>query len=179
MQQLADYGFVIKRTNFSEADRYISIFTRNNGKQELVAKGVRRIASRRSPHLELLNQIKFNAVKTRKNFILTDVEVVKTSSLAKEKEEHIGAIFLICELIDKLCPVEQKHEDVFMLIKSTLLRLEKEENVQVVIYDFEKQLLILLGFWDPEKKFSSSQELENYIEMVTERKLKSRSYLKL
>lgn len=179
MQQLSDVGFVIKRVNFSEADKYITVFTKYNGKQELVAKGVRRIASKRSPHLELLNQIKFNAIKTRKNYILTDVDVVKTSSAAKEKEEQIGALFLVCELVDKLCPFEQKQDDVFRLIESFLKRLEKNESIQQLIFEFEKQILILLGFWDSEKKFSSALEIENYIEMITERKLKSRSYLKM
>lgn len=178
MNYLRDTAFVIKRINFSDADRYITLFTQNHGKQTLVAKGVRKITSKRAPHLELLNEVKFHAVKTRKNYVLTEVEILNTFSNLKKTSSEIGMIFLICELIDKLCPENQKHDDVFFLMQETLSMLEKEDKNDTM-FNFEVKMLTLLGFWDKKRSFRNSEELENYIERIAERKIKSRSFLRV
>lgn len=178
MKHLSDTAFVIKRINFSDADKFITLFTKHSGKQIVVAKGIRRISSKRAPHLELLNEVKFQAIKTRKNFILTEVEVIRTHSQLKDSSSAIGLIFLICELIDKLCPEDQKHEDIFSLMQDTLKRFEAEDHKDT-LYNFEVNMLSYLGFWDVKRKFKTVDALENYIENIAERKIKTRSFLKV
>ncbi|PIZ97846.1 MAG: DNA repair protein RecO, partial [Candidatus Levybacteria bacterium CG_4_10_14_0_2_um_filter_35_8] len=48
-------GIVIKRRNLGEADKILTIFTKRYGKIQVKAPGIRKINSRRSPHVELLN----------------------------------------------------------------------------------------------------------------------------
>jgi DNA repair protein RecO (recombination protein O) len=60
MRQQKFLGLVIKRANFSEADKLVTLFTREVGKATFVAKGVRRVKSRRSAHLELFNLVENN-----------------------------------------------------------------------------------------------------------------------
>src|ERR687883_716038 len=43
---------VLKRTDLGEADRIVTLFTRDHGKIRAVAKGVRRTTSRSAGHLE-------------------------------------------------------------------------------------------------------------------------------
>ena len=43
-------GFVLKRTNYGEADKILTVFTKERGKIKVLAKGVRKIKSRRAPH---------------------------------------------------------------------------------------------------------------------------------
>ena len=74
MIYLKDVGFVVKRINLGEADRFVTIFTQNNGKIEVLAKGVRKITSKRSSHIELLNLVRFHSIKTSKNIILTEIQ---------------------------------------------------------------------------------------------------------
>lgn len=178
MKYLSDSAFVIRRVNFSEADRYITLFTRHFGKQEIVAKGVRKITSKRQSHLELLNKIKFHSLQTKKNYILTEVEVISTFSELKDQKGKLSAVFLICELVDKLCPVNVKHENIFNLIDRTITDLYQKDTT-TVLYQFEIQLLTYLGFWDEKKEFKSSEDLESFIESIVERKIKSRLFLKL
>ena len=47
-------GIIIKRKNFSESDRILTVMTRNLGKIKVIAKGVRKITSRRAPTIDLL-----------------------------------------------------------------------------------------------------------------------------
>ena len=177
MNSLKDTGFVIKRVNFFDADKFITIFTKNHGKIDVLAKGVRKITSRRSPHVELLNLINFQAIKTKKNYILTDVEVVSTSSHLKNNYEKVGIIFLICELVDKLCPVGVKHEDIFTLTKNTVNGFKINDSCG--LFDFQVSLLTCLGFWDAKRKFQNAWEIDRFIENVVERKIRTKAFFKL
>jgi len=49
-------GIILKRINFSEADKILTIFTKRHGKVRAIAKGVRRLTSRKAGSVELFNQ---------------------------------------------------------------------------------------------------------------------------
>ena len=66
MRSFKAEGIVIKRSNYSEADRIVTIFTKKNGKIKVKANGVRKIASRRSPHIELFNYCVFGLYQGKK-----------------------------------------------------------------------------------------------------------------
>ncbi len=61
MKQKVTVGIVLARTNYSEADRILTILTSDQGKIRLLAKGVRRIKSRLAGGIELfsINDITF------------------------------------------------------------------------------------------------------------------------
>ena len=95
MQFLKDRGFILKRVNFGDSDRYITIFTKNHGKIEVIAKGVRRITSRRASSVELLNLIEFQSVRSRKNYVLTEVKLIDSFEELKKELLHIKKIVLV------------------------------------------------------------------------------------
>ena len=55
-------GVILKRRNFGEADRILTIYTRDYGKVICLAKGVRRPRSKKAGHLELGSWCKIFAV---------------------------------------------------------------------------------------------------------------------
>ena len=170
MQYLKDRGFVIRRVNFGDSDRYVTLFTQNHGKVELVAKGVRKITSRRTSSMELLNLVNFQAVRTSKNFILTEVVLLDSFQHLKQELAHIQKVFLMCELIEAALPHGSKHADVFDLM---LRAAEKvSENEKNMAY-FQAKLLSLLGFWDGTVSFKNDDHVQRIFEQVIERKLKS------
>ena len=172
MQFLKDQGFILKRVNFGDSDRYITIFSKNHGKLELVAKGVRKITSRRASSIELLNLIEFQSVRSHKNYILTEVILVDSFEELKKELEHIKKVFLMCELIDAVLPIGVRHLEVFDLIERASQNLM--ENNKNILY-FQAKLLTLLGFWDPKTSFKNQYHLEQYTEQIIERKLRTRS----
>ncbi len=171
MTYLNDIGFVVKRINLGEADRFITLFTKNYGKVEVLAKGVRKITSRRSSHIELLNLIRFHSLKTSKNFILTEVELVNSFEGRKNSLKQFEVAFLVCELIDNLCPFGQINQALFAHIFEFLSRGEHSDEA---LLGFETKTLTTLGYWDVERKFGTELESRQFIESVIERKIKSR-----
>ncbi len=172
MRFLRDKAFVIRRINFGESDRYIILFSKNHGKIEVVARGVRKINSRRGASIELLNLIEFQAVKGARNHVLTEVALINQFNELKKELKHIEKVFLMCELIDATMPIGQKHPDIFELMNKALARALEDERTMVY---FQAKLLTLLGFWDGKSSFRDEDHVRERIEYVIERKLKTRN----
>ena len=171
MTYLNDTGFVVKRVNLGEADRFVTLFTRNNGKVEVLAKGVRKITSRRSSHIELLNLVKFNSVRTAKNFILTEIELLNSYEGRKDTLKQCVVAFLVCELINALCPYGQTNQELFELVG---VFLDEGQAHDEALLEFETDVLSALGYWNVSKKFNAEKDVRTYIESLIEKKLKSR-----
>lgn len=170
MHYLRDRAFVLRRVNFGDSDRYITLFTHGHGKVEVIARGVRKISSRRAPSIELLNLIEFQAVRTSKNFILTEVKLVSSFESLKRDLENIQKAFTMCELIDAVMPYGEEHRDIFNLIEKAANKVV--ENERNIIF-FQAKLLTLLGFWDGRDSFRNPDHVRSVIEQIIERKLKS------
>ena len=176
MRSFKTEGIVIKRFNFNEADRIVTIFSKKHGKMAIKASGVRRITSRRSPHIELLNYSFFNLYQGRGMPVLTEVDCIENFSSLKEDLNKIGLAYHICELIDGLCAENQENLEIFTLLQRTLNNLSIGENLSKIIYDFEIELLTLLGFYKSGNP-ALAVNTQGIIENILERKLKTRQFL--
>jgi len=170
MRFLKDRGFVLRRINFGDSDRYITLFSRHHGKIEVVAKGVRKITSRRASACEPLNLIEFQTVKTSRNYILTEVKLVDSYEHLKSELDAIKKVFLMCELIDAILPVGAPNSEVFDLIERAAEKML--ENPKNMAY-FQAKLLTLLGFWDSNISFKNDRHVESFVEQILERKLRT------
>jgi len=59
---------VLRHANWGEADRILTLYTRERGKVRAIAKGVRRIKSRKAGHLEPFTQVTLQLAKGRGPF---------------------------------------------------------------------------------------------------------------
>ncbi len=171
MQFIRDQGFIIKRKNFGEADRIITIFSKDNGKITVIAKGVRKITSRRSALLEPFSLIKFNAVQSYSRKILTEVELINSFNLDNQDLEYYKRRFIVCELLDALCGEDM----VLTSLYEKILNLAYDKNEYDSLLEFKTDLLVDLGYWNSGKKFATEEDSYRYIESIIERKLKSRT----
>lgn len=168
-------GIIIKRRNIGEADRILTVMTKDHGKIQVNAVGVRKITSRRSSHVELLNVVHMTLYKGRKNPVLTEIVTIDNFSTVKNDLRQVGFAYHICELIDGLCPENQENKQIYFLLKALLSKFS-QKNVTEEIYNFEVQLLEVLGYW-PEDMTLSAYQISPFIESILERKLKARQIL--
>lgn len=176
MRSFKTEGIVIRRRNYNEADRIITVFSKRNGKISIKATGVRRITSRRSPHIELLNYSVFSLHQGKNMPVLTEVESLENFAILKKDLKRVGLAYHVCELIDGLCAENQENSHIFDLLQNTLKKLSKEEDLKEVIYKFEIELLTLLGFHTPSTA-ALKVDTQAVIENILERKLKTRQML--
>lgn len=171
MQFVADEGFVIKRKNYGEADRLLTIFTKENGKITAIAKGVRRITSRRGALLEPFNLIKFNTVQSYSMKVLTEVELKSSFEDIKKDLNGYKKILIACELIDTLCAEEVR----LVKIYHDLLDFACDSGRYASLLDFKTDLLVNLGYWNNDRKFATDDDSYRFIESIIEKRLKSRT----
>ncbi len=169
-------GIIIKRRDVGEADRILTVMTREFGKVSVKAVGVRKITSRRSSHVELLNHVSMAVYKGQGMPVLTEVVTLEDFSEIKYDLKKVGLSYHVCELIDSLCPENQENREIYFLLKELFEAFAEKENLYEPIYEFEVSLLETLGYW-PEDRSLSKFEISPFIESIVERKLKTRQIL--
>lgn len=148
MGAVTSEGLILKRKDFGEADRVLTVLTPRFGKISVIAKGVRRITSRRAGNIEVLNRVKLHLFKA-KNYNLQEAESIETFAILKENLTLSTTAFHIIELVDRLVPEEQTNFQLYERVVSVLQILEKNPR-QIFIRAFEVKILSLLGFWSIE-----------------------------
>ncbi|OGH23921.1 MAG: DNA repair protein RecO [Candidatus Levybacteria bacterium RIFCSPHIGHO2_02_FULL_42_12] len=174
MRSYTAEGIIIRRRNIGEGDRILTVLTKKNGKIHIKAVGVRKITSRRSPHIEPLNHGIFTLYKPPRGYaILTEANTVNTFSLIKSDLKRIGYAYHLCELIDSLCAENFEQANVFLLFKNALTQLSTATDLSFISV-FERELLVQLGFYPRESPFADTQ---SFIESILERRLKTKRFL--
>lgn len=138
-------GIILKRRNFGEADRILTVFTHQRGKISVLAKGVRRITSRRAGNVELLNRVIMFLHQTKGMPILTEAKAINTFPKLKEDLTLSAYAFHIIELVDKLTAENQENRILYEHLVEVLRRLERNPR-QILIRAFEAKILSNLGF---------------------------------
>lgn len=162
MPSLTTEGLVLYRRDFGEADRVLTILTRNYGKIAVIAKGVRRISSRRAGNVELLNQVRIHLYKS-KSYTLTEAESINTFPRIKSNLPMTSAGMHIAELLNKLL-AEGVEVDGIYDFATEMLKIFEREPRQIYLRAFEIKLLKKLGFWGSENIDRADHRLRPIIE---------------
>lgn len=123
----------------------VTIITKQYGKISVVAKGVRRITSRRAGNIEVLNRVKLHLFKA-KSFNLQEAEAIQVYPQIKENLTLATTAFHVLELVDRMVAEDQFNPLVYSLVVAILELLEKNPR-QIFLRAFEVKLLSVSGFW--------------------------------
>lgn len=171
-------GIVVKRTNFGEADKILTIFTKKHGKIVVLAKGIRRIHSRKAPHLELFSYVDVCVTSGRTFDYIVEAQTIESFIFLRSQVERVAQAFRIVEIVDRLCAEQQVHKNIFDLLVGVLRRLNDKNlvDIPVVVDEFAVELLWELGYL-PKGRSLSSASLDRFLEQVMEKSLKSKCLL--
>jgi len=170
-------GVILKRTNFGEADKFLTLFSKHFGKIRLLAKGIRKTKSRKGGNLELFNWVKIYVAKGRNIDLITEVELIKPFKDWRQDLNRVALAYHLVELVERLTAEEAKSRRVFELLIESLGRLGDEKDLERLRTNFEVKLLEELGFW-PRGKSVEEVDLQAYIEKLIEKRLNSKRVFK-
>jgi DNA repair protein RecO (recombination protein O) len=168
-------GIILKRRNSGEADRILTVFTKQTGKIRVLAKGVRRVNSRRAGHIEVFSRVLLTLHRGKVMDLLTEAQQIITKGFTDSSITNVSYAYYLCELVDQLMPDGQEHEDIFTVLcgaLSAVSQQQDEERLRVYINEFTHRLLWQLGYLEPSKRLESSR-LRPFVESITERKSKT------
>jgi DNA repair protein RecO (recombination protein O) len=137
---------VLRHNDWGEADRILVLYTREMGKLRAVAKGVRKIRSRKAGHLEPFTRVRLYLARARDLPIITQAETVEAYQPIREDLLRTGYAIYLLELIDRFTYEEGSNRLLYSLLTDSLARLAGLEPPWLVARYYEMQLLDGVGY---------------------------------
>ena len=158
-------GVILARRNYQEADRILSLYTRDQGRITLLAKSIRRPKSRKRGHLEIFSHTRFQATSTKGIDLMTEAEVIDNFQNIRKNLKKVSLAYYFCEVVGKITHEGEPNVEVYSLLLENLERLKEEVELKKLRLAFVVRLLTILGYWpqgktllDPDKKLEEVVE---------------------
>lgn len=166
-------GIILKRSNFGEAGKLITLFSRDHGKITLKAIGIRKTTSKRAGSLELFNHVKAVVIKGKGDLdTLTEVETLNVFASWKKFLGRITLAYQLAETVDKLTPDRQPHPEIFDILLQSLSQIGSlTDNWKQATDDWLVQIMQELGYLEKEVSFTG--DIQRLIEETSLRPLHS------
>jgi len=139
-------AIVISHKEFGEADRLVKIYSRENGKLNTIAKGVRKIHSRKAPHLEPFTHTSLILARGQTFWIITQADTICAFPSIRENLTKMAEASYILELLDIIATEGQSEPSLFRLVIDTLKRINDYKETFNIIRYFEFRFLDFAGF---------------------------------
>jgi DNA repair protein RecO (recombination protein O) len=122
------------------------MYSREQGKLRAIAKGVRKIQSRKAGHLEPFTRSTIQIAKGHDLWIVTQTEALDLYTPIKEDLQLLSQAAYVVELLDRFTYEEGQNWQLYKLLTETLERLSLLEDPFISVRYYEMRLLDLLGF---------------------------------
>ncbi len=140
-------AIVLRHRDWGEADRLVTLYTRQRGKIRAVAKGARKVRSRKAGHLQPFTQITIQLARARGPYIITQVETLDAYLPLRDDLNLTGNASYLVELLDRFTYEEEEtNTALFRLLSDSLARLSRGDDIWVLLRYYEMRLLDYLGF---------------------------------
>jgi len=138
---------VIKKVSLLNRDYSVFFFTREKGKLMAVAKGAKKLTSRRMTHLQTGNLLEVSLHSYKSHYYIRDSKLVTLLSAVKENLPKSRYLYFFLYLIDRLLPQEQQEIGVYQLMKGFFSGLHRAKAFdQYQMAQYFSRLLVLLGY---------------------------------
>ncbi len=139
-------AIVLRRTDVGESDRRLTIFSRELGKVDVVAKGAKKPTSRLRGLSEPLSIGQFTFASGKKQKFVTSGQPRSSFHGLRRDFDRLNLGLSWGELLGQILPYEEPFEEAFDLCFSALSELEKHPNPISVLAWAEVKLLEVSGF---------------------------------
>lgn len=138
-----DIVTIIKSVNYSEADKVLTVFGRENGKFTLFAKGIRKINSKNRGNMQTLSTSKVSFFEGRGMPLLTESELVSILDLENLNVANVRRVLF---MLNKFLQEGDSYPALFDSLQNALkkeLSLEATNKVRII---FLKEMGFLEDF---------------------------------
>lgn len=139
-------AIVLKRMDFMEADRLLTLYSRDRGKIRAIAKGARKPQSRKTGHVELFMRTRFLIAQGRNLDIITQAEMVEAYGPLRDDLVRATYASYAVELLDRFTPDEDKNPPLYDLLNDALRWFATTDKLLLAARFYELRLLNLSGF---------------------------------
>jgi DNA repair protein RecO (recombination protein O) len=137
---------VLRHNDWGEADRLLVLFSREGGKLRAVAKGVRKLHSRKAGHLEPFTRVRLLMARGRDLWIVTQAETTDAYLPIREDLLRTAYAAYVIELLDRFTYEDGENRALYQLLVDTMERVSTLPDPFSAVRYYEIRLLDLLGF---------------------------------
>lgn len=167
-------GIVLARRNFGEADRILVVYSKKFGKVSFIAKGVRKLESRKRGSLEVFSHFKFAASRGKNLDLITEAEVIDSYPTIRKNLKKVTVAYYFMEVVGRVTSEDEKNEELYSLLAGYLDKLRGRTSSGTSLgnlrKNFVRDVLTLIGFWPKGKPMENPDYV---LEDVVEREMSS------
>jgi hypothetical protein len=144
-------GIILSKKDIRDVDRQFVLYTFQRGKIEVLAKGARKIESKLSGNLELLNHAMFTVGKGRTIDRVATVDVMEAFQPIKNNLFSLSAALYCFEIFNSFVKWEERDEPLFLLLLDfleTLQNTNRTATQKTLAHLFLLKFSHLLGLYE-------------------------------
>lgn len=143
-----DKGLILQLKPLKEANKLLILFSKDQGKLNLLVKGAGKILSKNSPSLDAGNYIDFTSYKSKSDLdLLLEVKLINDHSSLKGTTIGIGYIFYILEVVNAFSQPELATPSYFDEVMALLDLLDSDLSIaNTALSYFQIRSLLNFGF---------------------------------
>ena len=136
----------LRKRDFKEKDRIITVLSRELGKYDFIAKGIQKPVTKLSGISEPMSYGTI-VVSDMKNLgIISSCNIIETFAEIHNNLNLISHSLYLLELADKCTAYENPQDDIFDTLLASLYMLEAGTNPEIATRYFEHKLINALGY---------------------------------
>ena len=143
-------AIVLRREDWNGNDARLVLYTRERGKVDAVARGLRKAKSKLAAHLEPLTETEVFLVEGRRFPIVAGSSVVTRHESAARSLAQLFGAGLALRLVDVLTPLESRDDRIFKILQEALTLFDTEamddRASAVVAHLLAWKMLVYTGF---------------------------------
>lgn len=141
-------GVVIRTRDLGEADRIVSLYTREKGKIRAVAKGARRPRNRFASLAQVLVHGRFGVFQSRGLGTLSQAELIASFKAIRIDLLRTAYALSIAELYDHMMEEGYPAPELYGLLLSTMRAIESAQpaDLEKIYVSFALKFLALMGY---------------------------------
>jgi len=172
LRNITTLALVLRKTNFSDFDIIFSLLSNDLGKISAIAKGVRRIKSKKAGHLDLGAVSKVYLSKGKNMFLITQAETNYSTNTVKEDFNLKFGVMETLEVLNAI-PIEEYQAKQYLELYKNFLNNLNHGDLESALLDFYLGVFKLMGLWKEELESLALAGLRAKFEGVLETPLKS------
>jgi len=142
-------GFILKKEDRGETNQLFTIYTKEFGKLEILAKAIRKTSSKLRSGMELfyLSEIEFIQGKTYKT--LTDAILIEKFENIRKGLKKLSIAYKISELLNNLISGQEADKKIWQLLLETFTQLNNwkiKNSLKIIYYYFFWNFISILGY---------------------------------
>lgn len=139
-------ALILHRADFGEADRLLHVLTPRLGRLRLLAKGVRKLSSRKAGHVELFTHASLLVARGSTFDIVSQAEVLEPFRQLHEDLERASMAYYVGELVIRFTEEQDENTPLFYLTLNMFERLCTARDPLLALRFFELHILELTGY---------------------------------